>query len=87
MLLHNDHVQLRRSPRENMSRPAIDPLFRSAVCSFGPRVIGIVLSGSLNDGSAGLRAVKQGGGIAVAQNPAEAIDSAMPASALKEGPA
>lgn len=83
MLLHDAHLLLRRGPKENLARPAIDPLFRSAACTFGARVIGVVLSGALNDGSAGLRAIKQCGGIAVVQHPADAAVADMPLSAQR----
>lgn len=82
LLLHKDHLLLRRGPRENMSRPAIDPLFRSAAASFGGRVIGVILSGLLNDGAAGLRAIKRCGGLAVVQDPRDASFADMPRSAL-----
>jgi two-component system chemotaxis response regulator CheB len=83
LLLHDAHLLLRRGPKENMARPAIDPLFRSAAATFGGRVIGVVLSGALNDGSAGLRAIKRCGGLAVVQDPSDADFPEMPESALR----
>jgi two-component system, chemotaxis family, protein-glutamate methylesterase/glutaminase len=83
LLVHDHHLLLRRGPRENLARPAIDPLFRSAACSFGSGTIGVILTGSLNDGTAGLRAIKRCGGLAVVQDPAEAPFRDMPASAVR----
>ncbi len=83
LLLFPDHIRLGRGPRENMARPAIDPLFRSAAMHFGPRVIGVVLSGLLSDGAAGLGAVKRCGGFALVQDPQDAISGEMPSRALQ----
>jgi two-component system, chemotaxis family, protein-glutamate methylesterase/glutaminase len=83
LLLHDRHLMLRRGPQENRTRPAIDPLFRSAACTFGGRVIGVILSGGLNDGTAGLGAVKECGGLTVVQDPNDAEVGEMPRSALR----
>lgn len=83
LLLHDGHMMLRRGPRENLVRPSIDPLFRSAACSFGAHVIGVILTGSLSDGTAGLRAVKTCGGVSVIQDPDDAAVPDMVLSALR----
>ena len=83
LILAEGLIRLGRGPRENMARPSIDPLFRSAAMSYGPRVIGVILSGFLNDGASGLEAIKRCGGITLVQDPADAIADEMPRSALQ----
>jgi two-component system chemotaxis response regulator CheB len=83
MLLQDSHVRLRHGPKENHARPAVDPLFRSAAASFGPRAIGVVLTGQMDDGTAGLKAIKDCGGTAIVQDPATAAEPEMPRSALE----
>lgn len=83
MLLNDGHLELTRGPRENWARPAVDPLFRTAAYYYGADAIGVILSGRLNDGTAGLYEIKRQGGVAIVQTPSEAEAGDMPRSALE----
>ena len=83
LVIEPGHVRLTKGPRENWARPAIDPLFRSAAGIYGSDAIGVVLTGGLNDGTAGLFEIKRNGGTAVVQDPADAAHPDMPRSALR----
>lgn len=82
LIVQEGAVCLGCGPRENMARPAVDPLMRSAALTYGPRVIGVILTGMLDDGAAGLAAIKRCGGITVVQDPPSAEAADMPVSAL-----
>jgi two-component system chemotaxis response regulator CheB len=82
LIIEKGFLRVTRGPKENRFRPAVDPLFRSAAYSYGSRVIGIILSGALDDGTAGLWTIKSRGGIAIVQDPADAEVPSMPQNAL-----
>ena len=83
LLLEDHRVLVTRGPRENRFRPSIDALFRSAAYTYGPRVIGVVLTGYLDDGTSGLWSVQRMGGVAVVQEPHDAEQPSMPTNALE----
>jgi len=83
LLVKQGYLRVTRGLRENRFRPAIDPLFRSAAVAYGTRVVGVVLTGLLNDGTSGLLAIKRCGGIAIVQDPTDALHPDMPLSALE----
>ena len=83
MLIEPGIIRLTRGPKENRFRPAIDPLFRSAAQVYGPGVIGVILTGGLDDGTAGLWAIQQLGGTTIVQDPEDALVPSMPRSALE----
>ena len=83
LLIEDDRVAVTKGPKENRFRPSIDALFRSAAYVYGPRAIGVVLSGALDDGTSGLWSIKRLGGITVVQQPNQARFESMPRSALE----
>lgn len=83
LLIEDGVMKLDAGPRENSARPAIDPLFRSAARTFRSRLAGVILSGTLDDGAAGLFAVKARGGVAIVQDPLEAASPEMPVNAMR----
>jgi two-component system chemotaxis response regulator CheB len=83
LLVEDGHLRLDHGVRMNGHRPAIDPLFRSVADAYGPAGAGVVLSGVLDDGTAGLMAIKQAGGVTLAQDPSEALYDTMPRTAIE----
>ncbi len=83
LLVGHGHVHVQAGPRENGYRPAVDPLFRSAAAYYGSRAIGVILSGNLNDGTAGLFSIKTHGGVAVVPDPDDALYDGMPRNAIE----
>lgn len=83
LMLRPGFLQVVRGPKENGHRPSVDALFRTASTAYGPRVIGVVLTGHLDCGTAGLLSIKSRGGLAIVQNPREAEVVSMPRSAIE----
>jgi two-component system chemotaxis response regulator CheB len=83
MRVLDGRLSVDRGAHEHYNRPAIDPLFRSVASSYGSHAVGLLLSGVLNDGSAGLSAIKQAGGVAIIQDPDDARYPDMPAAAAR----
>ena len=83
LLVEENRLRVSRAPKEHGHRPSIDLLFQSAASHHGARVVGVLLTGYLNDGAAGLQVIERAGGIAVVQDPADAAVPEMPINALK----
>jgi len=83
MFIEDGKVVLATGPKENRHRPAINVLFRSAAYVYGPKAIGVILSGTLDDGTSGLWEIKRKGGIAIVQDPADALHAQMPTNAIE----
>src|ERR671933_1196911 len=83
LLIKRGYIRLVKGPKENSCRPAVNPMLRTAAKAYGRRVIGVILSGTLDDGTAGLMDVKRFGGVAVVQDPKDALYSGMPSSAIE----
>jgi two-component system chemotaxis response regulator CheB len=83
LLIRRNQIHLSHGPKENRTRPAINPLFRSAAEECGGQVAGVLLTGLLDDGVAGLAEIKRRGGIAVVEDPATALFPDMPKNAMK----
>jgi two-component system chemotaxis response regulator CheB len=83
LIVHDGRISLTSGPKENFTRPAIDPLFRSVAVEYGPRAVAVVLTGDLDDGAAGVSAVDACGGTVIVQAPNESVAGSMPATALR----
>ena len=83
-MLEDGVVRLNRGPKEHRTRPAIDPLFRSAAEAYGERVVGVLLSGFGDDGVPGLIEIKKAGGLSIVQDPKEALHASMPCTAIRD---
>jgi two-component system chemotaxis response regulator CheB len=83
LLIENKKVYVKKGPKENRFRPSIDALFRSAAYTYGSRVVGVVLSGLLDDGTSGMWTIKRLGGLCIIQDPADAVCESMPQNVQK----